>query len=323
MNDSLALRSDAVISPSRRDLIEVWTGGKSEHTIRAYCADLAGFAAFLDRSEPIGEFAHWFLAHGQGDANYHVLRYRNYLIDEGYASATIARKIAAIGSIVELARVLGLVAWRIEISAPSVEGYRDTRGPGEEGFRELLKAAETIEANAMRARNVAILHLLHDLALRRGEVASLDLEHVAKDCSSVAILGKGRRRRETLSVPGPCREALAAWIEVRGDRPGPLFFRLDRDSLDPTRLTTHSIYNICKKLGESIGIKVTPHGLRHTAITTALDRTNGNLREVKKFSRHKKTDTLMVYDDRRLDAAGEIAEAVSEDRSENDSIASA
>lgn len=317
MNHDLALNSDGALDRGRKDLIEVWTGGKSEHTIRAYCADLAGFAAFLDRAEPIGDFAHWLIALGQGDANYHVLRYRNYLIEEGYASATIARKIAAIGSIVELARVLGLVAWRIEISAPSVEGYRDTRGPGEDGFRSMLEAAESIEGNAIRARNVAILHLLHDLALRRGEVASLDLEHVGKDYATVSILGKGRRRREILSVPGPCRDALKSWVEVRGDRPGPLFFRLDRDEHEPSRLTTHSIYNICKSLGEAIGIKVTPHGLRHTAITTALDRTNGNLREVKKFSRHKKTDTLMVYDDRRLDAAGEIAEAVSEDWREN------
>ena len=64
-------------------------------------------------------------------------------------------------------------------------------------------------------------------------------------------------------------------------------------------------------MGKSIGKTVRPHGLRHAAITEALDRTNGNPREVMKFSRHKSIATVMVYDDQRLDDQGRsIASAI-------------
>jgi len=49
-----------------------------------------------------------------------------------------------------------------------------------------------------------------------------------------------------------------------------------------------------------------PHGLRHSAITAALEATNGNIDEVMRFSRHKDPKVLMTYDDNRKDVAGDI-----------------
>jgi integrase/recombinase XerC len=49
------------------------------------------------------------------------------------------------------------------------------------------------------------------------------------------------------------------------------------------------------------------------SITTALDRTNGDVRTVQRFSRHRKLDVLLVYDDRRRDQAGRVAELVAGD----------
>ena len=42
-----------------------------------------------------------------------------------------------------------------------------------------------------------------------------------------------------------------------------------------------------------------PHRIRHSAITAALDATDGDVRKVQKLSRHRKLDTLMIYDDNR------------------------
>jgi integrase/recombinase XerC len=41
------------------------------------------------------------------------------------------------------------------------------------------------------------------------------------------------------------------------------------------------------KLGERVGVVVRPHGLRHASVTDALDCTNGNIRVVQRFSRHR------------------------------------
>jgi len=55
---------------------------------------------------------------------------------------------------------------------------------------------------------------------------------------------------------------------------------------------------------------VRPHGLRHAAITHALDVTGGDVRRVQKFSRHRDLRTLTVYDDNRQDIAGQVAAMV-------------
>lgn len=62
---------------------------------------------------------------------------------------------------------------------------------------------------------------------------------------------------------------------------------------------------LAKKAG--VTVRTAPHGLRHSAITTALDETN-DPRAVRSFSRHAKWETLMLYDDKRRDLGGKVAE---------------
>ena len=50
-----------------------------------------------------------------------------------------------------------------------------------------------------------------------------------------------------------------------------------------------------------------PHGLRHSAITAALDLTRGNVRAVQKFSRHRDVRVIERYDANRNDLAGQVA----------------
>jgi hypothetical protein len=46
------------------------------------------------------------------------------------SAATIARRLAALRSIMKLDRILGRVAWSLDIEGPRNDSYRDTRGPG-------------------------------------------------------------------------------------------------------------------------------------------------------------------------------------------------
>ena len=52
---------------------------------------------------------------------------------------------------------------------------------------------------------------------------------------------------------------------------------------------------------------VRPHGLRHAAITAALDASGGDLRAAQRFSRHRDPRTLCLYDDNRKDLGGDLA----------------
>jgi len=67
------------------------------------------------------------------------------------------------------------------------------------------------------------------------------------------------------------------------------------------RLTGDGIRKIVVRQSEKAGIKkqMSPHRIRHSAITATLDATDGNVRKVQKLSRHKNLNTLMIYDDNR------------------------
>jgi integrase/recombinase XerC len=61
------------------------------------------------------------------------------------------------------------------------------------------------------------------------------------------------------------------------------------------------------RYGEEIGVQsLTPHKLRHSAITAALDATGGDVRRVQRLSRQAKLETLQRYDDNRNDLQGEV-----------------
>lgn len=290
-----------------RELVDAFFRGRNPNTLDAYRKDLAIFSLWL-KADGIEDAARRLLTSKAGDANALVLRYRGAMIDRKLSPATINRRMASLRALVKLARMLGMVTWAIEVEGIDAEAYRDVRGPGSVAVAKML--AHVGERNdAKGARDVALLRLLHDRVLRRGEICSLDVAHYHTD-HGLALLGKGRRQRKWTSLPDAARAALDRWLAVRGPEPGPLFIALDKGNRGH-RLTGSAIYAIVRQAGEAVGAKARPHSLRHTGITTALERTNGDVRKVQRFSRHRDVRTLLLYDDARTDDAKAIAELVS------------
>ena len=73
-------------------------------------------------------------------------------------------------------------------------------------------------------------------------------------------------------------------------------------------MTGEAVRLIIARIGQAAGLDRVPgpHGLRHQAITRALDL-GRDLRDVAKFSRHRDIRTLAIYDDSRRDVGGDIA----------------
>ncbi len=65
-----------------------------------------------------------------------------------------------------------------------------------------------------------------------------------------------------------------------------------------------------QKYARAAGIDkvMSPHRIRHSSITEALNLTNGDVRKVQKLSRHSNLNTLMIYDDNRQNLQGEVTE---------------
>ena len=65
-------------------------------------------------------------------------------------------------------------------------------------------------------------------------------------------------------------------------------------------------------VGDDVGIKTRPDGLRHTSITAALDLSNGDERAAQQHARHPNPQTMIKYDDNRRDLAGDVANGIAE-----------
>ncbi|AWK90311.1 tyrosine-type recombinase/integrase [Azospirillum thermophilum] len=292
-------------------ILDAFLAGRSARTQAAYQRDLADFAAFVGVADA-EEAARRLLATPQGDANGIALAYRAHMLERSLAPATVNRRLSALRSLVQLGNALGLVGWKLEVPNVGAELYRDTRGPGRETVKAMAAAAAG-HGGLKGLRDAAIVRLLHDLGLRRGEVVALDIEDLDPSAGTLAVLGKGRRQKELVTVPAPTLAVVLEWVRRRGDGPGPLFRSLDPAGKGSGRLTGTAVYQIVRALGAEVGVRTRPHGLRHTAITTVLDRSGGNIRAAQKFSRHKDVRVLERYDDAREDLAGQMAEMIAGD----------
>jgi len=292
-------------------LLAAWRAGKKALTVAAYDRDIDDFR--WQGVPPAAAIAR-LLACSAGEAHRQVLHYLEHLQGRGLASATCSRRLSALRSLARLARMCGLITWSLEVPAPRVTPYRNTRGPGRAGMHQLIAMAEQ-QMEPKRSRDLAILWLLYGRALRRAEVASLRLpEDIDIAGERIQILGKHRTEREWLTVPPATCRAIVQWLEVRGANPGPLFYRLDRaasNQVDGRRpVTGLAIAHMVAALGKRAGLTVRPHGLRHAAITEVLDATKGDFRSAQRFGRLAKADTLRYYDDNREDLGGQAARLI-------------
>jgi integrase/recombinase XerC len=306
---ALVQTTPAIAADLARRLLDQFLQSRAARTLDAYAEDLGDFAAW--RGVGCVDAVRELLGDSNGAANALALEYRTHLVGRQLAPATINRRLSALRSLVKLARTVGVVTWPLDVESMAQKRYKDTSGPGERAVTAMLdEAAGRVDVKGVR--DEAILRLMHDLALRRFQIAGLDVGHVDVGAGRLSIVDKGAPERQWITLPEPTREALRAWLDVRGGEPGdPLFVNCDRAGKAPgARLTARSIHRVVQRLGAAVGVQARPHGMRHTAITVALDRTGGDVRAVQQFSRLRDIRTLATYDDNRRDLAGQVARLV-------------
>ena len=287
---------------------------RSANTRRAYQGDLTDFFEVAFALTATQEVMTAFLELPRLEAIDHVLKYKSCLLSRGMKEATLNRRLAAIKSLVNYARKIGKCEFSLEdIAGEKVTPYRDTSGLSVAEIKQILAIPKL--DNLKGVRDFAILKLLWENALRRNEVASCNVGDFDADNSTLSILGKGRGSQKELVTLSPAVvTALTNWLELSGgDVDDPLFTSLSHNK-SGGRLTGSAIYELVSETAKAAGItkKMSPHRMRHSAITAALDATNGNVREVQKLSRHKVMLTLMTYDDNRENAQGKITNLLSD-----------
>jgi integrase/recombinase XerC len=229
----------------------------------------------------------------------------------GVAPATAALRLASVKWPFRLARKIGIIAWEVHVQAPQVLGYRDVRGPGLDSIRRMLDVAGKSPNPMIRLRDRLFLNLLFTLGLRRSELCGLDVRHFDPAGQRLFVLGKGRIDREPMTVPTHVANLINDYLDLRGTlaADAPLLASYDRACKGSGRLNPHDLYRRIRWLARKAGLsgRVSPHRIRHESITSALNLTEGDVRRVRPFARHRRAETTLLYDDRRHDVAGEVS----------------
>ena len=295
------------IDTTPRDLIEQWLARVAPGTRRKYSQALAGFGTWAlgDRADPESAFR-FLTAQNVGSAHALVERWRDSLVETGLAPGSVNGLLTGLGSLVGLARRLGLCSWKLERVGLPPEKREDRSGPSR---AEVLQLVEYVQAEAAAGsvsaiRNVAIIRILHGAALRRNEVVTLDLDHVQLDHGdgpSLMVLRKGKRERVRVGIGPKAAQALQDWLSERGGEPGPVFIRLNRGSSPGSlhRLLGESIRRMLRNRAKAAGIEhaCRPHGLRHSSATDVA-RT-GSIDDLMAFGGWSSPSSAMHYLDRQ------------------------
>jgi integrase/recombinase XerC len=311
--------------PAHRDLAQardIWVDFLSlkisANTQRAYAKAIEDFYRRVYDKAVSPESIAKFLILPSSEALFQVLNYRRMLIEAKLAPSTINVRLSALKSLVDYARKMGECAFSLnDVPGLKTENYRDTTGIDAEAFKGVIKLADVNTVSG--ARDYAILRLLWDNALRRGEVCSLDVGDFSASERKLMILGKGKISKISIDLSSGATAAISHWLELRRatvlanatmvgssrergryNDDDPMFISLSRNQ-PGHRLGGSAIYAIVRQYCQEQEIEkmMSPHRIRHSAITAHLNTSEGNIRAAQALSRHADIKTLSLYDDNR------------------------
>jgi site-specific recombinase XerD len=207
---------------------------------------------------------------------------------QGLAGSTIARRLSTIVGFYRFAVIDGLLE-----RSPAEFVRRPARDTESTtlGLDRLELGAFIAQGGAAGPMDHALACLLGLLGLRVSEACGVDIENlgIERGHRTVFIIGKGNK---PALIPLPPRVARAVDAARENRLEGPLL--LSRAGL---RLDRHAATRTVRRLARRAGItkRISPHSLRHSFITAALDA-GVPLRDVQIAARHADPRTTTRYD---------------------------
>jgi integrase/recombinase XerC len=269
--------------------------GLSPYTVRNYTMDLHG--NYTRGSEKgFVQFLNIKGIKSLDIVDKQVLRdYMAWLMEQGVAKPSIARKLSAIRSFYRyLVREKMASANPLEkASSPKL----DRRLPSFLTVREMVRLLETPDLSTPQGlRNRALLELLYASGMRVSELESLNLEQLNMETNEVRVWGKGSKERIAL-IGQPAANALNNYLAqgrpaLLGKKRTDAVFLNQLGGRLPARRIQKIMDNCARKAG--IEKKVHPHVLRHTFATHLLDG-GADLRVVQELLGHAQLATTQVY----------------------------
>jgi len=241
------------------------------------------------------EWFSWCEGHGLdplvGVQRAHVELYIRELGEQGLMDSSVVTMMHGVRGFFRFAHIDGLVPADPAVYARLPKVHRDesrTQGLDRLELIRFLQVAQTITVH-----HGALAFLLGINALRASEAAAVRIEDYAQTLRGHRVLrlvGKGNKPA-TMPVTVPVLRVLEA---CRGDRTdGPLILR--PQSGNP--IDRRDAYRMVARIAKAAGLlrHISPHSLRHAAITNALDA-GVPLRDAQILARHADPRTTEHYD---------------------------
>jgi integrase/recombinase XerD len=240
-----------------------------------------------------------------------IVGWRDDLRKRKKKAATIAFKLSVIRSLYEFLRDKGIVkknpVGTKDVPPPKPPDNLRGRALSLEEVRRLLLAPD--RKKPAGARDYALMLLMLRTSIRVGEACALKVSDKRWNHGRwvLRVKVKGRSER-TIPLPEDVKEAIDEYVKL--DRSRRLHLHSDGPDqymFQPTTnyrtlefdkpISTTTAWNIVQRWSKCCGFKenVSPHDLRRTAITHALNQ-GLNYRQVQMMSGHRDPKTVMRYD---------------------------
>jgi integrase/recombinase XerD len=218
----------------------------------------------------------------------HLEMFARTMEQEGRMRSTAARRLSTLCSFYRYCHLEGLLERNpaANVRRPKIDPESHTSGLDRNELGALL-----VQAGLGSPRDHALISLLAMNGLRISEALSADVDDLDIDRGhrTLRIVRKGGKQ---VTIPLAPRTARALDLYIGERATGPIFLgvagaRMDRYAADRT----------VKRLARRAGIikRISPHSMRHSFITAALDA-GVPLRDVQEAASHADPRTTMRYD---------------------------
>lgn len=269
--------------------------GYSPHTVDGYTRDVTEFFAC------VGDEIDLPLV-----TRDHIRTYLASLYNSN-SSATVARKMSALRTFFRFVLREGVMTHDplSGVAGPKLARYIPVFLTVDEVFNLL---EEPGKQDSFYLRDRALMELIYSTGMRVSELVSRNLEDLDFSAGMVRVTGKGSKER-IVPFGNPAAEALQNWFELRKQLVVDRIKRgheAERKALflnsRGTRLTTRSVERLIAAYGQraGIGVRVTPHALRHSFATHLLEM-GLDMRTVQELLGHVSLSTTQKYTHLNMD----------------------
>jgi integrase/recombinase XerD len=242
-----------------------------------------------------------------------MLEYKNQLKSSGKKASTINQTMSALRKVCKVLTEFGYLKQNpfkaSVIRAEKVDTATSKGALQVSQLNAMMEANKVMQydgrtATLLRCRNGLVLKFLYLTAARRGEAADLRWDDIVQDGAFyVAILRYTKSGKEQrIKLRDELHEELSSWrllCKQNSIDSAYVFPSLGFRTL-AHQMSGKGINDIVSRLGKAIGLNISAHYLRHTAITLALEL-GEPLQKVQSYARHASANTTIRYfHDRQL-----------------------